>query len=121
MSTKIDIKNTFKDIMGSYPTGVTVVTTTTQEGINVGLTVNSFASVSLEPTLVLFCVDYRAGSLDAFKEAKKFAIHVLSEDQKDVCFKFAGSDSNKFSNVNWKLSELGVPVIEGAAGIMECK
>lgn len=121
MSNQIDIKTTFKSLMGCYPTGVTVVTTATEKGIPVGLTVNSFASVSLDPTLVLFCVDHKAGSLQAFRESKKFAIHVLSKDQKEVCYKFAGKDSDRFSCVDWYLSPLGLPIFDKAAGFMECK
>lgn len=121
MKTKIEIQETFKAIMGSYPTGATVITTSTQEGVPVGLTVNSFTSVSMDPPLVLFCVDHRAGSLHAFRESKKFTIHVLSENQKKECFKFAGKDSDKFSTVNWDFSELGNPVFANAAGVIECK
>ena len=121
MNTQTDVKETFKAIMGSYPTGVTVVTTTTESGKPVGLTVNSFASVSMDPTLVLFCVDQKAGTLQAFKESQKFAVHVLNEDQKAECFKFAGKDDDKFSDFDWGMTEMGLPVFANAAGVMECK
>lgn len=111
----------FKEIMGSYPTGVTILTTTDAEGIPCGLTVNSFASVSLDPNLVLWCIDRRSASLEAFQMAEGFAVHVLAADQEEVCWAFAGKDPDRFSKANWTLSKNNLPVISGSLGVMECK
>ncbi|WP_232698480.1 flavin reductase family protein [Brevibacillus daliensis] len=121
METHISHTDTFKAIMGSYPTGVTIITTTDLEGNPAGLTANSFTSVSISPLLVLFCVDEKAGSLSAFRESGRFAVHVLAEDQQEICWRFASREPNKFNDVKWSLSERKLPVLPDCAGLMECK
>lgn len=111
----------FRQIMGDYPTGVTIVTTTTKDGTPVGLTVNSFASVSLDPLLLLWSIDHRVSSLKEFTEGGKFAVHVLAEDQQELCKTFASRHEDRFSTCDWKLSSNGLPIIEGAIGVFECK
>lgn len=111
----------FKQIMGSYPTGVTIVTTVGANGEPVGLTVNSFTSVSLEPLLVLWCVDKRFSALDAFLSSDKFAVHILAEDQGDACWAFAGKAPDRFAKVEWRFSNQHLPVISGSLGVFECK
>ncbi|WP_227937702.1 flavin reductase family protein [Alkalihalobacillus deserti] len=107
--------------MGNYPTGVTVVTTSDEQGVPVGLTVNSFASVSLDPLLVLWSIDHKVSSLDIFKNAGKFAVHVLAGDQQDLCKLFASKDMDRFSNCEWNSSEYGLPVVSGAFAVLQCK
>lgn len=111
----------FKQIMGSYPTGVTIITTSNEEGNPVGLTVNSFASVSLDPLLVLWSLDRKSSYLDAFKNAEGFAVHILAEDQSELCWAFAGKSTDRFSMANWSHSNNNLPVISGSLGVMECK
>ncbi|MBV7508282.1 flavin reductase family protein [Bacillus sp. sid0103] len=111
----------FKQIMGNYPTGVTIVTTKKEDGTPVGLTVNSFASVSLDPLLVLWSIDHRSSLLEEFKESGKFAIHVLAEEQVELCKTFATKHSDRFSTCDWKLSSNGLPIIDGVLGVFECK
>lgn len=113
--------DTFKAIMGSYPTGVTIITTEDAEGNPAGLTANSFVSVSIDPLLVLFCVDAKAGSLHAFKKAGRFAVHILAEDQNEVCWRFASREPNKFDDVEWSWSKRRLPVLPESLGLMECK
>lgn len=110
----------FKQIMGNYPTGVTIVTTTTGDGTPVGLTVNSFASVSLDPLMLLWSIDHRVSSLKEFTEGGKFAVHVLAEEQKELCQTFASKHPDRFSTCDWKLSSNGLPIIDGAFGVFEC-
>lgn len=111
----------FKEIMGSYPTGVTIVTTM-DENIPIGLTVNSFASVSIEPLMVLWCINKRANSYEIFKRANNFAVNILAGDQKDECFVFASSkEKDRFSKTNWELSSNNLPILDGTFGIFECK
>ncbi|TKH03442.1 flavin reductase family protein [Peribacillus simplex] len=112
---------TFKQIMGSYPTGVTIITTTDAGGNPCGLTVNSFASVSLDPLLVLWCIDKKSTSLEAFQQAKGFVVHVLSDEQAEQCWTFAGKDPDRFSKSNWSLSKNNMPVIADSLGVLECK
>lgn len=119
MSTELNEK-VFKEVMGNYPTGVTVVTTVNEEGMPLGLTVNSFASVSLDPQLILWSIDKRVSSYDSILNSGKFAVHVLAENQADICSLFATKGTDRFSNCEWKLSENNLPIIENVAGVLQC-
>lgn len=110
----------FKEIMGSYPTGVTIITTTDSGGNPVGLTVNSFTSVSLKPLLVLWCIDNKASSFEAFQECDGFAVHTLASDQKELCWSFAGKEQDRFSTAEWSVSEYKLPILNGSYGVMQC-
>lgn len=111
----------YKDLMGSYPTGVTIVTTVDNFGNPAGLTVNSFASVSLAPLLILWSIDRKASSYNVFAACDKFAVHILAEDQKEACWSFAGKERDRFSKVKWSLSEHNLPIIAETFGVMQCK
>ncbi len=111
----------FKEAMGNYPTGVTVVTTTDHEGKPVGLTVNSFASVSLDPLMILWSIDHKASSIHTFKESAKFAVHLLAEDQQELVKQFSSRDVDRFSKVKWGFSDNHLPVIEDAFAVFECE
>lgn len=110
----------FKKAMGDYPTGVTIVTTIDADGTPVGLTVNSFASVSLDPTLILWSINQKVSSLKAFTEGKGFAVHILSEDQQELCKTFASKNVDRFGSCSWELSDNFLPVIEGARAVLQC-
>ncbi|MGC8228211.1 flavin reductase family protein [Pseudobacillus badius] len=118
---KAEQQTLFKEVMGNYPTGVTVVTGVTEDGTPVGLTVNSFASVSLDPLMVLWSIDHRVSTIKAFTEGGKFAIHVLAGEQQELCQTFATKGVDRFSQCKWEMSENGLPVIEGAFGVFECE
>lgn len=118
---KAEKQDLFKQIMGNYPTGVTIVTTTDENGKPVGLTVNSFASVSLDPLMLLWSIDHRVSSLKAFTEGGKFAVHVLAGEQQELCKTFASKVEDRFAACEWNLSENGLPIIDGAFGVFECK
>ncbi|MFF2498975.1 flavin reductase family protein [Peribacillus sp. NPDC058075] len=107
--------------MGNYPSGVTILTTTDADGNPCGLTVNSFASVSLDPLLVVWCIDRKSTNLETFQQSEGFAVHILSIDQEDLCWTFAGKDADRFSKANWSLSKNNLPVISGSLGVLECK
>ena len=111
----------FKEAMGNYPTGVTVVTTTDSDGKPVGLTVNSFASVSLDPLMVLWSIDHKASSIHSFKESEKFVVHLLAEDQQELVKLFSSKDVDRFSKVKWDFSDNQLPVIEGGFAVFECE
>lgn len=121
MMNKEEKQQVFKDIMGNYPTGVTIITTTAGSGVPVGLTVNSFASVSLDPLMLLWSIDHRVSSLKEFTEGGKFAVHVLAENQTEICKTFASSHEDRFSVCEWTQSDNGLPIIEGAFGVFECE
>jgi flavin reductase (DIM6/NTAB) family NADH-FMN oxidoreductase RutF len=107
--------------MGSYPTGVTIVTTADPQGEPVGLTVNSFTSVSIDPLLVLWCLDHRSGSFQAFQRSQGFAVHVLAAEQEAACWAFAGKETDRFSKIDWRWSEHQLPLISGSFGLLQCK
>jgi flavin reductase (DIM6/NTAB) family NADH-FMN oxidoreductase RutF len=119
--TKEEKQQLFKEALGNYPTGVTIVTTFAEKGVPVGLTVNSFASVSLDPLLVLWSIDHRASSLEAFTKGDKFAVHILAADQVELCKTFAAPNVDRFAACEWSTSEYGLPVIEGAFAVLQCK
>ncbi|MDB5868491.1 MAG: hypothetical protein JWP96_823 [Polaromonas sp.] len=105
---------------GSFATGVTIITTTDADGQPVGLTANSFTSVSLDPPLVLFCLDRNSSNLERFQRSCVFGINVLSSDQKELSSRFVKRGEDRFNGVSWELRDSGVPVIEGAAATFEC-
>lgn len=111
----------FRNALGSFPTGVAIITTTGADGRPVGLTCNSFSSVSLEPPLVSWGLRINSKSLATFQEAGAFAINILSEDQKDLSGRFASSSiTDKFEGVAWRPGLGGLPVIEDCVATFEC-
>ncbi|GIN58157.1 flavin reductase family protein [Lederbergia ruris] len=111
----------YLDVMGNYPTGVTVVTTTNDQKVPLGLTVNSFASVSLDPLLVLWSIDKKVSSYPVFTQTDRFAINVLASDQADICSLFVKKNIDRFSQCEWEFSKINLPIISGAAGVLQCK
>lgn len=110
----------FRRALGAFLTGVTVVTTRTEEGEMRGFTANSFSSVSLDPPLVLVCLAKTASSFPVFSAAAHFAVSVLAAEQKDVSALFASKSPDKFSGASWQLGPAGSPVISGAAAWFDC-
>jgi flavin reductase (DIM6/NTAB) family NADH-FMN oxidoreductase RutF len=111
----------FRNALGSFPTGVAIITTTGPDGRPIGLTCNSFSSVSLDPPLVSWGLRLASKSLDAFRQAGVFAINILAEDQKDLSARFAsGAIVDKFEGVAWTPGHRGLPVIAGSVASFEC-
>lgn len=117
----MDRASIFKEVMGNYPTGVTVCTTTDEHGNPLGLTVNSFASVSIDPLLILWSIDKGVSSYEPFVKAGRFAVNILAEDQGDICLLFATKGTDRFNNCEWTMSQNKLPIIAGTAGVMECE
>lgn len=112
----------FKEAMGNYPTGVTVVTATAQNGEPVGLTVNSFASVSLDPLLILWSIDHKVSTINEFTGGGDFAVHILAGNQQDVCMTFATKGVDRFSTCDWSFSpDHNLPVIKGTFAVLQCR
>lgn len=107
--------------MGHFATGVTVITTMNKEGRPFGLTANAFTSLSLNPPLVLICIDKGVQCYSCFEESKIFAVNVLSESQEELSRRFASRGIEKFAGVNWHKSKQGVALLNGAMGYIECK
>lgn len=111
----------YRRTLGQFATGVTIVTTRTPDGQRVGLTVNSFTSVSLDPPLVLWCLSRAAASAPSFLAAARFAINVLALDQVDLAQRFATPHADRFAGVGCRAGEDGVPLLDGAIAHLVCR
>lgn len=120
LSAAVDPKE-FRAALGSFATGVTIVTTATEDQMPVGVTASSFNSVSLDPPLVLWSLAKKSMSLGAFQDSGHFAVHILSSAQEDLSNSFAQSGAEKFSDVNWRSGRLGSPILGEYAAKFECR
>jgi|GEM_PF-32334 len=110
----------FRRALGSFLTGVTIVTTIDEAGEPRGFTANSFTSVSLEPPLVLVCIAKKALGHQAFSTSRGFAINILAEAQKAASGIFASKAPDKFASVAWQPGQTGNPLIEGSVAVFDC-
>jgi flavin reductase (DIM6/NTAB) family NADH-FMN oxidoreductase RutF len=110
----------FRRACGQFVTGVTIVTTRDALDAPIGVTVNSFSSVSLDPPLVLICLDKRLGSHHAFCSNPHLAIHVLPADSAHVSTRFARRGADKFGGLAWRSGRAGVPVLTDYLTLLEC-
>jgi len=110
----------FRAALGMFATGVTVVTARGADGVPVGLTANSFNSVSLSPPLVLWSLARRAGTMPAFRAGSHYAINILAADQRALAERFAGPAAQRFTGVAWHDGSAGAPVLDGAVAVFEC-
>ena len=110
-----------RNVMGHFATGVTVITTKDTTGKPFGLTVNSFTSLSLNPPLVIVCVDKTVDCYSCFDDSKVFAVNVLNEDQEELSRRFATKGIEKFEGIPWRMGENGSPLLDGVIGAIECK
>lgn len=106
--------------LGSFVTGITIITTTDDSGRPVGVTVSSFSSLSLSPPMVLWCIAADARSAETFASSARFAAHVLAHDQWPLAERFATRGSDKFAALDWQWSDEQVPLIAGCAAVFEC-
>ena len=112
-----DLRNAF----GAFLTGVTVVTAREKNGIPRGFTANSFTSVSLDPPMLLVCVDKSAESFDVFTQSPGFAVNILAEDQIETSGLFASKRADKFDVTPWSNSSTGYPVLDGTCAWFDCR
>jgi flavin-dependent trigonelline monooxygenase, reductase component len=111
----------YRSALGSFATGVTIVTARDAHGIGHGLTVNSFTSVSLDPPLVLWCLGNKSDSYALFSKTDHYAINVLSAHSHDLAMRFAGKGDQRFGADEAGVLETGAPVLAAAIGIFDCK
>jgi flavin reductase (DIM6/NTAB) family NADH-FMN oxidoreductase RutF len=109
----------YRRALGAFVTGVTVVTTIYEERPR-GFTANSFTSISLDPPLILVCVDKKAGSFVPFSKVTSFAVNVLADNQRRIANVFASKGTEKFSAVAWQPATSGSPLIPGASAWFDC-
>lgn len=114
-------KTELRRVMGHFATGVTIVTTHDGQGRCYGLTANAVCSVSLEPPLVLVCVDKAAESHPAFALSQAFVVNILGDEQEELSRRFAVSGGEKFVGLACRNGGTGTPIIEGALAHVECR
>ena len=119
MNQKNDNK-LYRKALGMYSTGIAIVTTIDNQENPIGMTVNSFSSVSLDPALVLWSIDKKQPSYDIFLNSNGYAVNILSKKQLDLCNLFSSPLNDKFKNVHWKKSKNGFPLIANSLAWFDC-
>lgn len=114
-------RDEFRHALGHFASGVTIITTKDASGHKHGITVSAFASVSLEPPLILICIDKYTGSHHAFEENEFFCVNILREDQQQYSDYFASHRDDKFDRFAWRENENGVPVLIDVLVNLECR
>lgn len=110
-----------RDALGEFATGVTVMTACAADGQPVGVTVNSFASVSLDPPLVLWSLGRQSEYLAAFETSSHFAVNVLAADQMGLSLRFSQTATDNFLDIDWQTGAGGVPLLAGCCAWLECR
>jgi flavin reductase (DIM6/NTAB) family NADH-FMN oxidoreductase RutF len=110
----------FRQLCGRFATGVTVVTAVAEDGRPVGMTANSFTSVSLDPPLVSVNIDHQADMHRHLARAERFAINVLESRQEALSQRFAEELADRFDGVGYRRSELGLPLLDHVLATIEC-
>jgi flavin reductase (DIM6/NTAB) family NADH-FMN oxidoreductase RutF len=114
----------FRDTLGCFATGVTVITALTpngeKNGVPVGLTISSFNSVSLDPPLILWSLSADSPILEAFRGATHYAINVLAAEQQEISDNFAARTGDRFAGVSTHIGAHGLPLIDGCCAYFEC-
>jgi 3-hydroxy-9,10-secoandrosta-1,3,5(10)-triene-9,17-dione monooxygenase reductase component len=110
----------FRQVLGAYPTGVSVITALGADGKPVGMVVGTFTSVSLDPPLVAFLPDKKSTSWPQIEAAGRFCVNVLASDQQDVCRQVSAKGAEKFVGVEYALSQHNLPMIANAIACIEC-
>lgn len=112
---------TLRDAMGCFATGVTIITAHGIDGKPIGLTANSFTSVSLDPPLLLVCIANNSNSAETLRSISNFAVNVLQIGQQPTSNRFAGKDEDRFADTKWEVGEYGSPILLGSLGVFECE
>ncbi|SEG66882.1 p-hydroxyphenylacetate 3-hydroxylase reductase component [Marinobacterium lutimaris] len=111
----------FRRALGNFATGITVITATAPNGEKVGVTANSFNSVSLDPALILWSIDKRSGSFKVFEQASHFAVNILAADQIELSNHFARSSDDKFAGIEYGSGAGQAAILPDCAAVFECE
>ena len=111
----------FRLALGRFATGIAIVTTTDENGTPMGLTVNSFNSVSLDPPLVLWSLDKGSNQIDAFRNSGFYGVSILAHDQELASNLFASMAEDRFEKILWSRAKTGAPLIDGSLARIDCK
>jgi flavin reductase (DIM6/NTAB) family NADH-FMN oxidoreductase RutF len=110
----------FRSVLGRFPSGVTVVTTKDSDGSDEGMTVSAFCSVSLDPPLVLICIEKNASAYAALTAASGFVVNILAAGQEQIARRFSIVDIDRFEGVGYSRSLNGFAVLDDVLGVIEC-
>jgi flavin reductase (DIM6/NTAB) family NADH-FMN oxidoreductase RutF len=110
----------FRQVLGHFPTGVTVITGLDEHGLPSGLTIGSFASVSLDPPLVGFFPGLSSTTWPAIASSGSFCVNVLAEDQDEFCWRFARETEGRFDGIDWDAAPSGSPILPGIVSWIDC-
>lgn len=113
--------DSYRELCAQLATGVAVATVSAPDGTPHGLTVSSFTPVSIEPPLVLVCIDFRCAAVQHFRKEPFFAINLLAEKQRDLSISFAEKPEGRFEGVDWKPGRTGAPLLCGSLATLECR
>ncbi|HEY3257471.1 MAG TPA: flavin reductase family protein [Gemmatimonadaceae bacterium] len=111
----------FRSVMGRFASGVTVVTSISPDGEDEGMTVSAFCSLSLDPPLILCCVDRSASMYDSLASATGFIVNILSERQEPLARRFSGPDPNRFDGIGYSRGLNGITILDDVLGYLECR
>ncbi len=112
----------FFRLMGSFASGVTVITSRGDDGVPTGFTASAFCSLSLDPPLCLVCIDLRSESLPAIESTRRFGVNILAEDQEEISRRFASKDLDRFAGLTYQDGpETGAPIFDGVVAWVECR
>lgn len=118
-TTALPDDRTLRTALGCFATGVTVVTAIAPNGKPIGLTVNSFASVSLDPPLILWSLAHIASDFEAFRQASYYCVNILSEAQTDISNRFASKVDDRFAGIDWQPGLAGSPVLANCVASLQ--
>ena len=110
-----------RQALGSFPTGVTVVSCLDKDNNPLGFTANSFTSVSLDPQLISICIDKESFNIDTFSITEHFSVSILSESQQSISTTFATPNEERFKDIDWRSEDTGSPIISNAVAWFDCK
>lgn len=111
----------FRKVLGHFPTGVTVITGFGVSGKPTGLTIGSFASVSLEPPMVGFFAGFNSTSWPDIAPSGRFCVNILHSNQPDLCWRFAKDADDRFEGIDWTPTPSGLPILPGVIGWIDCQ
>lgn len=115
-----EVMSDMKSVLSSFCTGVAVITACGTDGRPVGMAVQSFSSVSLDPPLVCFCPARTSTTWPRIRAAGAFAVNILAADQQELCRRFAVTGGDKFAGVSWRAGGNGAPLLDGVLATVEC-
>ncbi len=110
----------FRSVLGRFPSGVTVVTTKAANGSDQGMTVSAFCSLSLEPPLILICIEKTASVYTALTTAPAFVVNILSAKQEQIARRFSIVDIDRFEGIGFSRSQNGIAVLDDVLAVIEC-